>query len=106
MGLGTFVFAFLISYVGTVLLLRVRLGGGFADVPNERSSHDIVKPRFGGIAIVTAISKRTIDRVNTRSDMLHARGSKVVVGGVNCQVRAFKSVGRNPVTKASGSGDA
>ncbi|MEJ2721086.1 MAG: hypothetical protein P8181_08070, partial [bacterium] len=53
-GLGTFLFAYFISYVGTVLLLRVRLKGGFADIPNERSSHDIVKPRFGGIAIVTA----------------------------------------------------
>ena len=50
-GLGIFLAAFLLSYIGTILLLRIPLNGGFADVPNERSSHDTVKPRFGGIAI-------------------------------------------------------
>jgi UDP-GlcNAc:undecaprenyl-phosphate GlcNAc-1-phosphate transferase len=52
--LGTFLFAFVISYVGTHLLLRVRVSDRFIDVPGERSSHDIVKPRLGGIALVSS----------------------------------------------------
>ncbi len=53
-GLGTFLFAFVISYVGTLLLLRVRVRDRFIDVPGERSSHDVVKPRLGGIALVSS----------------------------------------------------
>jgi len=51
-GIGTFILAFALSYVGTRLLLRVRIMTRFMDVPNERSSHEVPKPRFGGIAIV------------------------------------------------------
>jgi UDP-GlcNAc:undecaprenyl-phosphate GlcNAc-1-phosphate transferase len=53
-GLGTFLFSFLTAYVGTLLLLKVRVKGRFVDVPSERSSHDVVKPRFGGIALVSS----------------------------------------------------
>lgn len=52
--LGTFLLSFLLSYAATVLLLKVPVRRRFADVPSERSSHDVVKPRFGGIAIVTS----------------------------------------------------
>jgi UDP-GlcNAc:undecaprenyl-phosphate GlcNAc-1-phosphate transferase len=51
-GLGTFLVSFLASYLGTLLLLKIRVKGRFVDVPSERSSHDVVKPRFGGIALV------------------------------------------------------
>jgi UDP-GlcNAc:undecaprenyl-phosphate GlcNAc-1-phosphate transferase len=49
-----FVLALGLSYLGTRLLLRRRPARGFVDIPNERSSHDRPKPRFGGIAIVGA----------------------------------------------------
>ncbi|MDH3199047.1 MAG: undecaprenyl-phosphate alpha-N-acetylglucosaminyl 1-phosphate transferase, partial [Candidatus Krumholzibacteria bacterium] len=52
--LGCFLIALLASYLGTLLLLRVRLKDGFVDVPNTRSSHESPKPRHGGIAIVSA----------------------------------------------------
>jgi UDP-N-acetylmuramyl pentapeptide phosphotransferase/UDP-N-acetylglucosamine-1-phosphate transferase/NAD(P)-dependent dehydrogenase (short-subunit alcohol dehydrogenase family) len=52
--LVTFVGTLLVSYAGTLLLLRRRPTRGFVDVPNERSSHETPKPRFGGIAIVVA----------------------------------------------------
>ncbi|MFQ5511270.1 MAG: hypothetical protein ACE5EO_05420 [Candidatus Krumholzibacteriia bacterium] len=55
-GLSAFVFSFAISYIGTVLLLRIRLRSTFIDVPSERSSHEVPKPRFGGIAIVGAFT--------------------------------------------------
>ena len=48
---ATFLFSLIVSYLVTVLLLRVRLDRRFVDVPNERSSHETPKPRFGGIAI-------------------------------------------------------
>jgi UDP-GlcNAc:undecaprenyl-phosphate GlcNAc-1-phosphate transferase len=79
-GLGTFVFAYLISYVSTVLLLRVRLKGVFVDVPNERSSHDVVKPRFGGIAIVTAFTLGLTVLLLARTDM--NRFLPLLLGGV------------------------
>lgn len=49
----TFIGTLAVSYFGTLLLLR-RPVRGFVDVPNERSSHDAPKPRFGGIAIMAA----------------------------------------------------
>lgn len=53
-GLVTFLAAFGASWVGTWLLLRLSPRGGFIDVPNERSSHEAPKPRFGGVAIMFA----------------------------------------------------
>ena len=53
-GLGIFLVSFLASYFGTLLLLKIRVKGRFVDVPGDRSSHDAAKPRFGGIAVVTA----------------------------------------------------
>jgi len=47
-----FLIAFVVSYLATVLLLRLGPRAGFVDVPNERSSHEIPKPRYGGVAIV------------------------------------------------------
>lgn len=52
LALGIFLASFFVSYVGTLLLLKVRLDKSFVDVPNARSSHEVAKPRFGGIAIV------------------------------------------------------
>ncbi len=49
-----FLSALALSYAGTRLLLRRPPARAFVDVPSERSSHDHPKPRFGGIAIVTA----------------------------------------------------
>ncbi len=42
-------------------------------------------------------SKPTNDRISTGSDLLYERASRVLVGGVNSPVRAFKSVGGSPV---------
>ena len=43
-----------LSYLGTRVLLKRGPTRRFVDIPNERSSHDRPKPRFGGIAIVGA----------------------------------------------------
>ncbi|HET6348623.1 MAG TPA: hypothetical protein VFH88_06015, partial [Candidatus Krumholzibacteria bacterium] len=51
-----FLAALLLSFLGTRLLLRRRPASAFVDIPNARSSHDLPKPRFGGIAIVTAFA--------------------------------------------------
>jgi UDP-N-acetylmuramyl pentapeptide phosphotransferase/UDP-N-acetylglucosamine-1-phosphate transferase len=50
----SFLVALAVSYAGTRLLLRRPPSRAFVDMPNERSSHDSPKPRFGGIAIVGA----------------------------------------------------
>ncbi|NIM19652.1 MAG: hypothetical protein GTO51_04635 [Candidatus Latescibacteria bacterium] len=52
--LVSFLLPFLLSYVGTLGLLQMRPREGFVDIPNERSSHEVPKPRFGGIALVGA----------------------------------------------------
>jgi UDP-GlcNAc:undecaprenyl-phosphate GlcNAc-1-phosphate transferase len=51
--IGTFLIALLVSYLGTRVLLRIRLKRAFVDVPNARSSHESPKPRYGGIAIAS-----------------------------------------------------
>ena len=50
----SFLIAFGVSYFGTLLLLRIPTARGFIDIPNERSSHEAPKPRFGGVAIVVS----------------------------------------------------
>ncbi|HEX5131368.1 MAG TPA: hypothetical protein VFX92_02650 [Candidatus Krumholzibacteria bacterium] len=52
--LFAFLSALALSYAGTRLLLARPPRNGFVDVPNARSSHDRPKPRYGGIAIVSA----------------------------------------------------
>jgi UDP-GlcNAc:undecaprenyl-phosphate GlcNAc-1-phosphate transferase len=52
--LVTFLLSFGLAYLGTLGLLKIKLGRRFMDVPNRRSSHEIPKPRFGGIALVGA----------------------------------------------------
>ncbi|MFH1755311.1 MAG: hypothetical protein ABIA59_06365, partial [Candidatus Latescibacterota bacterium] len=52
----SFLLSFIVSYLGTTALLRIRLRKGFVDTPNERSSHEEPKPRLGGIAIVAAFA--------------------------------------------------
>ncbi|OQX85004.1 MAG: hypothetical protein B6D63_03300 [Candidatus Latescibacteria bacterium 4484_7] len=46
--------ALIISFVLTRLILRVSIAKNLLDIPNERSSHSIPKPRLGGIAIAAA----------------------------------------------------
>jgi UDP-GlcNAc:undecaprenyl-phosphate GlcNAc-1-phosphate transferase len=46
-----FVEAFLVSYLLTGAILRFSLERRLLDVPNDRSSHVVPKPRLGGIAI-------------------------------------------------------
>ena len=46
--------AFLLSYVLTGAILRFSLRRRLLDVPNDRSSHSIPKPRLGGAAITVA----------------------------------------------------
>ena len=58
------------------------------------------------ISLLTAESRRKSDRMKTiRSDQLFEKAQKLIPGGVNSPVRAFKSVGRVPVfiQKALGS---
>jgi UDP-GlcNAc:undecaprenyl-phosphate GlcNAc-1-phosphate transferase len=69
-GLGIFIAAFALAYIGTTLLLRIPLKGRFVDVPNERSSHDTVKPRFGGIAIFASFLAVTLYLLVAQPDTL------------------------------------
>ncbi len=46
--------AFLVSYLLTGAILRFSLRRRLLDVPNDRSSHSIPKPRLGGVAITAA----------------------------------------------------
>jgi UDP-GlcNAc:undecaprenyl-phosphate GlcNAc-1-phosphate transferase len=52
--LAFFIEAFLISFLLTGAMLRFSLKRRLLDVPNDRSSHSIPKPRLGGVAITLA----------------------------------------------------
>ncbi|MEX0694518.1 MAG: glycosyltransferase family 4 protein [Rhodospirillales bacterium] len=54
--LGT---SFLIAVIGTGVLCRVLAVRGIIDQPNARSSHQLARPRGGGIAIIAAIAAGT-----------------------------------------------
>ena len=48
--------AFMVSLLGTkLLILRLRSSKVFADIPNERSSHNKPVPKGGGIALITTL---------------------------------------------------
>src|SRR5258708_19682159 len=47
--------AFLVSCLGTRLLIAILRRRQMLDVPNERSSHTVPVPRGGGIAVVGTI---------------------------------------------------
>jgi UDP-GlcNAc:undecaprenyl-phosphate GlcNAc-1-phosphate transferase len=79
LGLGTFLLAFALSYVGTVTLLRLRPLRGFVDVPNVRSSHEAPKPRFGGIALVGAFTLAFVLVMVKRADVSYL---PLVIGGL------------------------
>lgn len=49
-----FLEAFLISFVLTGVILSFSIGRSLLDIPNDRSSHSIPKPRLGGIAITVS----------------------------------------------------
>ncbi|MBN1885187.1 MAG: hypothetical protein JW876_06655 [Candidatus Krumholzibacteriota bacterium] len=51
---GLFLFAFALSYFFTGGMLRWSLRRRLLDVPNDRSSHTVPRPRLGGAAIVAA----------------------------------------------------
>jgi UDP-N-acetylmuramyl pentapeptide phosphotransferase/UDP-N-acetylglucosamine-1-phosphate transferase len=53
-GLLFFIEAFILSYLLTGAILRFSLHRRLFDVPNDRSSHSIPKPRLGGVAITAA----------------------------------------------------
>lgn len=78
--LSAFVFAFALSYAGTQVLLRSRMGRQFIDVPNERSSHAVPKPRYGGIALVSSFFLVFLSLAWLRPDML--RFWPLVAGGL------------------------
>lgn len=85
--LGAFLFSFLASLAATHLLLKVPVRSRFVDVPSERSSHDVVKPRLGGIAIFSSFCAVFAFLVVTRPAMdgflpLFAGGALVFVAGV------------------------
>lgn len=48
--------SFLLAVIGTGALVRLLAAKGIIDQPNARSSHQLAKPRGGGIAILTAIA--------------------------------------------------
>ena len=52
--LAFFVEAFLISFVLTGFILRFSLKRNLLDIPNDRSSHSVPKPRLGGFAMTAA----------------------------------------------------
>ena len=48
--------SFLLAVIGTGALVRLLAAKGIIDQPNARSSHQLAKPRGGGIAILAAIA--------------------------------------------------
>ena len=52
MGLWLFVVMVIVSWILTSCLRRYALSKRLVDVPNERSSHSVITPRGGGLAIV------------------------------------------------------
>ncbi len=49
-----FLEASVVSFALTGVILKISLGRNLLDIPNDRSSHRIPKPRLGGIAITAA----------------------------------------------------
>lgn len=49
-----FIEASVISFALTGMILRFSLGRSLLDIPNDRSSHRVPKPRLGGIAVTAA----------------------------------------------------
>ncbi|MCK4350527.1 MAG: undecaprenyl/decaprenyl-phosphate alpha-N-acetylglucosaminyl 1-phosphate transferase, partial [Candidatus Krumholzibacteria bacterium] len=49
-----FLEASVVSFALTGMILRFSLGRSLLDIPNDRSSHRVPKPRLGGIAITAA----------------------------------------------------
>jgi UDP-GlcNAc:undecaprenyl-phosphate GlcNAc-1-phosphate transferase len=49
-----FIEACIVSFLVTGVILRYSLGRELLDIPNDRSSHRVPKPRLGGVAIVLA----------------------------------------------------
>lgn len=47
-----FIEACIVSFLVTGVILRYSLGKQLLDIPNDRSSHRVPKPRLGGVAIV------------------------------------------------------
>lgn len=47
-----FIEASIVSFLVTGIILRYSLGKKLLDIPNDRSSHRVPKPRLGGVAIV------------------------------------------------------
>jgi len=52
--IATFISSFVLSFALTKIILRFSLSRELLDIPNERSSHEIPKPRLGGMAIAGA----------------------------------------------------
>lgn len=52
MELFFFIEACVVSFLVTGVILRYSLGKRLLDIPNDRSSHRVPKPRLGGVAIV------------------------------------------------------
>lgn len=52
---GLFLFAFAVSFLCTKGILRWSLRRRLLDMPNDRSSHTVPRPRLGGVAIIAAV---------------------------------------------------
>ena len=51
---ATFICSFVVSFILTGVILKFSLSRKLLDIPNERSSHKVPKPRLGGLAIVAS----------------------------------------------------
>jgi len=79
-----FLEAFLVSFLLTGVILRFSLERRLLDVPNNRSSHVIPKPRLGGVAMTAAVlvTGATIVIVGSPSLAPPRELGGMVVGGV------------------------
>ena len=79
-----FIEASVVSFALTGVILRVSVGRDLLDIPNDRSSHRVPKPRLGGIAITAAFFVTVLTMFatgyNPFPDGWHAAG--ILGGGV------------------------
>jgi len=91
--IATFISSFIVSFALTRIILRFSLSRELLDIPNERSSHEIPKPRLGGMAIAGTFyltilaliiaGRLKFDSANALSGIVAGTGVIVILGIVD-----------------------
>ncbi|WP_193179430.1 MraY family glycosyltransferase [Nisaea sediminum] len=84
-----FAILFLAALIGTRLLISLLTRRRVVDVPNERSSHDVPKPRGGGIAVVAVMLAGWIGWAGISGSL---GGKALVIAGLTLALAALSFV--------------